>query len=360
MAVGDKQFVLMASQLGTANGPAQLNSDSLLPILQGGTMAGNTQLALANLGAGVRPNLLDNAYFVGGGSQQGGGQFPINQRGETSYTSVSAAFTDVFDRWKMASSTVILSQNSFKLTFNTGFKTYSRFLQLTERTLRAGEKYTLSLLAKIDAASPRVVLRCCNAELSDIPGATKINLSQTDDIELFSVTLSPKSDQVGFGVEILDSGLNIGEFSGDIFAVKLEVGEGQTLAYQDSTGVWRLLPQLEYGDYTGQLARCQHYQMIYPLIVNGLYWPCIAQTESNAKMCVQLPASIRTLPIVKVDLDSVVIYDGLTEHSITGINVFTRSGNVVVLNLQTQGLTPGQSYQFRANQAVKLVLSANM
>ena len=32
----------------------------------------------------VNPNLLDNWYFVGGGSQQGGGQFPINQRARPS------------------------------------------------------------------------------------------------------------------------------------------------------------------------------------------------------------------------------------------------------------------------------------
>ena len=40
-------------------------------------------------------NLLDNAYFVGGGSQLGDGHFPVNQRAQTSYT--SAGF--VFDRW---------------------------------------------------------------------------------------------------------------------------------------------------------------------------------------------------------------------------------------------------------------------
>lgn len=40
-------------------------------------------------------NLLDNWYFVGGGSQLGDGIFPINQRGQTQYT--AAGF--VFDRW---------------------------------------------------------------------------------------------------------------------------------------------------------------------------------------------------------------------------------------------------------------------
>lgn len=46
----------------------------------------NYQKALRNIGGRPNRNLLDNWYFVGGGSQQGGGQFPINQRGETSYS----------------------------------------------------------------------------------------------------------------------------------------------------------------------------------------------------------------------------------------------------------------------------------
>jgi hypothetical protein len=34
----------------------------------------------------VARNLLDNACFVGGGSQQGGKQLPINSRGLTQYS----------------------------------------------------------------------------------------------------------------------------------------------------------------------------------------------------------------------------------------------------------------------------------
>lgn len=41
-------------------------------------------------------NLLDNWYFVGGGSQLGDGVFPINQRGQTSYSSSAVVW---FDRW---------------------------------------------------------------------------------------------------------------------------------------------------------------------------------------------------------------------------------------------------------------------
>jgi len=48
-------------------------------------------------------NLLDNAYFVGGGSQLGDGVFPINQRGQTSYS----AYTNSIDRWYAAAAMTI-------------------------------------------------------------------------------------------------------------------------------------------------------------------------------------------------------------------------------------------------------------
>lgn len=44
---------------------------------------------------GMGKNLLDNAYFVGGGSQLGDGIFPINQRGQTQYT----GDVNCIDRW---------------------------------------------------------------------------------------------------------------------------------------------------------------------------------------------------------------------------------------------------------------------
>jgi hypothetical protein len=60
--------------------------------------------ARANIGAGgSNRNLLDNAYFVGGGSQLGDGIFPINQRGQTSY----AAYANSIDRWYAAAAMTV-------------------------------------------------------------------------------------------------------------------------------------------------------------------------------------------------------------------------------------------------------------
>ena len=45
-------------------------------------------------------NFLINSYFVGGGSQKGNSQFPINQRGKTEFASVSRKYYAHLGHWK--------------------------------------------------------------------------------------------------------------------------------------------------------------------------------------------------------------------------------------------------------------------
>lgn len=63
-------------------------------------------------------NLLDNAYFVGGGSQLGDGHFPINQRGQTQYTGGGVQL----DRWHgwAGDDTIVLTANGVQYTSPTG------------------------------------------------------------------------------------------------------------------------------------------------------------------------------------------------------------------------------------------------
>lgn len=71
--------------------------------------------ARANIGAGgSNRNLLDNAYFVGGGSQLGDGVFPINQRGQTQYTGGGTQL----DRWHgwAGTDTLVLTANGLQYT----------------------------------------------------------------------------------------------------------------------------------------------------------------------------------------------------------------------------------------------------
>ena len=202
------------------------------------------QAALSALGAGVRPNLLDNAYFVGGGSQQGGGQMPINQEGQTSYTGAGG----FMDRWKGNGIYASAEINSDSVTFSgSGGTGYVNQVVKDSQSLY-GKTVTISAL--------------------------------TDDFGLLSATGVALSDPVTQNTPILSCNFSTGQsfhlykysdgnfvfaiqntngLSTKYIAAKIEEGEGQTLAYQNSTGAWRRLPQPEDGDYAGQLTRCKWY-----------------------------------------------------------------------------------------------------
>lgn len=80
--------------------------------------------ARANIGAGgSNRNLLNNWYFVGGGSQLRDGVFPINQRGQTQYTATSQAF----DRWLVwVGCTATLTQSGLNIQANTDGACFSQ------------------------------------------------------------------------------------------------------------------------------------------------------------------------------------------------------------------------------------------
>lgn len=203
-----------------------------LPVSQGGTGATNQQGALAALGAGVRPNLLDNAIFIGGGSQQGGGQLPVNQRSQTSYT--ASGYT--IDRWKKLNSQGKITVNNGYLTL-TGTGSYGYINQPMEGENAPPCPVTLSILTK--------------------------------DGELHSVTILGGGNDIFIGTFYfyLENGFftirtPADTTSIDIIAFKYEEGSTQTLAYQDEDGAWQLLPQPE-SDYATQLLKCQRYYQIY-------------------------------------------------------------------------------------------------
>lgn len=84
-------------------------------------------------------NLLDNAYFVGGGSQLGDGIFPINQRGQTSY---SANAYDI-DRWICYGGAITLDADGLSIPANGVFTqpTVNRLTQLNGQTLTISVLY---------------------------------------------------------------------------------------------------------------------------------------------------------------------------------------------------------------------------
>lgn len=150
-------------------------------------------------GGGTNRNLLDNWYFIGGGSQIGYGTFPINQRGQASYSNANAY---TIDRWKLTSGS--MSVVSGGITLNG----------------------TLAQILK-NAIGQAVV---CSALLSD---GTMITPTYDDSTKTFTLTATGQT----------------------IVAAKLELGSEQTLAHQEN-GSWVLNEIPDYGD---ELAKCQRY-----------------------------------------------------------------------------------------------------
>lgn len=207
-----------------------------------------TQGALANLGAGVRPNLLDNAIFIGGGSQQGGGQLPVNQRGQTSYVD-----ENVIDRWKLTGNggqSLTIASDGIILTSTADYGCY--FTQNLEQSVIEaclGKKVTASVLS--------VGQNTAQANLNlyvDNTWKDYMIIQEGLSTKQFTIPLTANSFYINFGAGA--SG------TCKLIAVKLEFGDTQTLAYQDEDGAWQLLPQPE-SDYATQMLKCQRYYQIY-------------------------------------------------------------------------------------------------
>jgi len=176
---------------------------------------------------GINENLLDNWYFVGGGSQQGRGNFPINQRGQTTYGSVGYAI----DRWQIDSGNTLTLYDDY-IGCN-GMYQYQK-TDFVRNLL--GKTLTLTAL-------------CSSNELLSgtitLPNAFPASLA-------FYWAVSSTLSFVLFP-EYQDSQVFRFDGSKNIIAAKLELGDTQTLAHQES-GVWVLN---EIPNYIEQLYGCQ-------------------------------------------------------------------------------------------------------
>lgn len=206
----------------------------------------NYQKALRNLGGRPSRNLLDNWYFVGGGSQQGDGQFPINQRGQTSYTGYNA---NCIDRWKIFSSpTLALEADAIALTSrDTGTSQLRQILSAEAIEQIKGRTVTLSVLTTQGLFSGPLTI---SPDGSSISGE-KISMENWY-ADLYA---NPSLSKIEFRFVSLNPNATL-----KIRAVKLELGSIQTLAYQDEDGNWQLF---ETPDYGAELAKCQRYFQLY-------------------------------------------------------------------------------------------------
>lgn len=307
------------------------NGTGIVSSEHGGTGGNTTQEALYNLGAGVRPNLLDNAYFVGGGT--GWGVFPVNQTGETQWSSIGTTF----DRWKSIVQGLIIDLNETGLSFSgSGTPSTSTFLSqkfsLTEKNLIVGDTLCLSILvgnqlytgfAQVpDAGIDSYIIPC-----SDV------------------LSMNLYSDQTGYA----QFNFRISGQAQEVKAAKLELGSNQTLAYQDSDGNWQLLPQPD-NQYGKQLLECQRYYSKSSQNIDGFSGGFLAETQPGSTewltISARFPVSMVNVPTVTVPWISKatnISQNLVVEGVIVQPNAVSESG-FNLLNVQGLTLESGVIY----------------
>lgn len=218
------------------------------------------QAALANLGAGVRPNLLINPFFQ------------VNQRGQSSYGQGPTV-----DMWRLATDgngKATVANDGIIISGNTG--TYCNF-EVGIEEVPPGT-YTESFLVDDHTKVSQIYAN----------GSGQFNI--TENLISYKFEVKSELDSVYWGIQKF---LSAGDLK--IFGAKLEEGSTQTLAYQDEDGAWQLLPQPE-SDYATQLLKCQRYlaAMEEQTIVRSAY-----VSTNFVDFLVPIPVSFRVLPIIQ-------------------------------------------------------------
>lgn len=187
-------------------------------------------------------NLLDNGYFVGGG---GNGSFPINQKGQSSYSGVSSGV----DRWDINNSALseTLSQNYMTIANSQNAIAY-----LTQNITEANNNQQLApFLGK-------------NVTFSALFDTGLVTITQNiNSISQFSASANFANGIIQFQISSSNQmqviiGINASS-QANLIAAKLEYGFRSTLArIENGQYIVNSTPV-----YSEELLKCQRYYQIY-------------------------------------------------------------------------------------------------
>lgn len=238
----------------------------------------------------IRPNLIDNGCFVGGGT--GWGVFPVNQQGQTSY-----GVGHAFDRWNINGGTCTLKSSG--VSWTAGFVLFQVMYGLN---LADGKARTVSYVDENNHG--------------------------------FSGALTASYTAIGNYSFTYDTGTSfymLGHTDAPAIAwVKLEEGKTQTLYAENGDGTVTVLPQNL--NYQQELAKCQAYLQSF-----GIYdaFVCIDATDSYTDFQVPLSVPFRAQPVV------------LKNGGIEGLSIaWYNKGNVIRLRILNRKGTVGEVIAF--------------
>lgn len=293
------------------------------------TTAQQSQARANIMAGGSNDNLLDNWYFVGGGSQLGDGIFPINQRGQTSYNGGITGF----DRWTVDGGdfTATLESGGVRVTSTTPYAGLSQILPAYK--LQNGETYTYSIV--VDGVLHTKTFVANN-------DGNWANIYYGPDWYVPYQFINGK-----WTFKIINTSLSTG-MNHLVSKVKLEKGTVSTLANDAPP------------DFVEELAKCQHY--LYAVTFPGHSYTgqiCFALDATNINWSITTPT-----PMVQAKLPSITVTNSLYANGVAISNyaiVNYPYGNNIKVSAQAGGLTNGQLYPITTSASeVKVLISTEL
>ena len=298
----------------------QVDMTTDIPFADAGFSDTQKEQARKNIGAGsTNPNLLDNWYFVGGGSQLGDGVFPINQRGLTSYTGGGGKL----DRWKHlnGNGTLTLTANGIVMT-------------------ATGDLY-LSQVFGTSAVNAKSGAWTISVKTADGTVYSKTYADNDQGLTLPSTTYIYAGGSSSLAIKV-----PAGVTSETISAIKLEKGSVSTLAND--------IPPV----FSEELAKCQHYLWQQTFPVNAIIGIGTAISATQLIINIDAPVAMRNTAGATITFNANVglLGDGgiYTAASITGINIYD---NHIRLVATSSGLTAYKNYTFFTLSETTMMIS---
>lgn len=324
------------------------------------------------------PNLLDNWYFIGGGSQQGGGQFPINQRGETEYTGLDKQY--FIDRWKTHSSsgvgdTYTLTQDGLKVQCASSHAVGNNawlFKQIFENPEElSGKTVTFSLL--YDLPDGVINLRGTINVVGD-GGEKSFYTPENAAVAeggLLQVTATLPQNLTRLWIVFMVNSAANTQFI--IKAAKLELGPVQTLARQGADGNWVLNDPPP--NFALELTKCQRYQYVIKSSVKAGQipsWPgCISSAGKWSLTCVVLPVPLARIPAVVYQnvtttirtisgYSNIATYDEPGTPASIRVESFVGNQDLVLVFAFTSGIGTNNTPNTLSLRSGQIILDANL
>ena len=298
-------------------------------------------------------NLLDNWYFVGGGSQQGGGQFPINQRGQTSYNLSNSSGYGI-DRWWFIFESFNVNTGTISSSTTTGYTGAMRQAVANAQYL-AGKQVTLSLLASSLTGNATIGLvkgTGTNSGISSIASAPLKN-----GLNALSINLPSDIGSENYPYFLVSASVPIGA-SATLIAAKLELGPRSTLA-RLVDGEWVLNDPPP--NFQQELAKCQRYQYVLSGN-NSRFAPGIFNNSTQFIAPFFFPVPMRVTPVLTYTGKIGVYRNGetiLDTSSFSVLGGIDPNGVILQSNVPTGGTLSEPGFFTSVNQAT-ITFDANL